>query len=416
MHDRKRYPGFKPTERALRVTTARIVQELTQPMPVAPSWNDFEWDVARAVAAMQGVSALLERQLVWRGPARWQEFLRDQREQGLKRDARVGALLAAIDESTRRENIPVVALKGSALRAYRVYQAGDRPMSDIDLLARAADFPAVSRALGTVGFTQAYTTRRHAVFSDCPLRPAHGFAEHIDNPLKIELHSCIAEALPVTSVDITARLWPATAPHGLHRYADTAALLAHLLLHCAGNMRAHALRLIQLHDVARLLPHLGADDWAQLLRPRSPADSPWWMLPPLLLAQRYAGAMVPSGVQDELQSSCPPWLARAARRFTLHEVSWSNLRIAAFPGIEWSRSLGESLSYARSRIAPDRAARAEVALWAQVYPQIQGIPWYEESHRARILRWVFSRPPRVQTMNSILAALAPEARPNICAS
>jgi hypothetical protein len=413
MQVRKRYPDFKPTERALRSTTTRLAQELVQPTPAAPSWDDFEWDIARAVAAMQGVSALLERHLIWRGPERWQAFLLDQREQGVKRDLRIAALIAALDECLRRENIPVVGLKGSALRVFRVYPVGDRPMGDIDLLAREADFPAVSRALDTLGFAAAYTTRRHAVFTDCPLRAAHDFGEHIDNPLKIELHSCIAEALPITTVDITARLWPAPAAAGMNPYQDTGALLAHLLLHCAGNMRAHALRLIQLHDIARLLPHMGADDWAKLLRPRRPADGSWWMLPPLLLAQRYAGALLPSDVHAELLACCPPRLARAARRFTLHEVSWSNLRIAAFPGIEWSQSFGESLRYARTRIIPDSEARAEVALWAQVHPQIQGIPWYEVPHMVRILRWVFSSPPRVQTMNSVLAALASEGRPSV---
>jgi hypothetical protein len=36
------------------------------------------------------------------------------------------------------------------------------------------------------------------------------------------------------------------------------------------------------------------------------------------------------------------------------------------------------------------------------------IPSYGESHRTRIARWVFSRPPRVHTMNSVMIAVADE--------
>ena len=41
--------------------------------------------------------------------------------------------------------------------------------------------------------------------------------------------------------------------------------MRHLLLHAAGNMRAHALRLVQLHDIALLAPRLDAAAWERLL-------------------------------------------------------------------------------------------------------------------------------------------------------
>ncbi len=50
-------------------------RELAQPGEAAPDWSDFEWQLARAVAAMHGVSPLLATQLKWQGPPRWQPFL-----------------------------------------------------------------------------------------------------------------------------------------------------------------------------------------------------------------------------------------------------------------------------------------------------------------------------------------------------
>ena len=63
----------------------------------------------------------------------------------------------------------------------------------------------------------------------------------------------------------------------------------------------------------------------------------WWMLPPLALAERYypgAIALPYFGVHR----SVPAPLRQMATRTTLTDVSWSNLRIAAFPGLCWSRS------------------------------------------------------------------------------
>jgi hypothetical protein len=86
-------------------------------------------------------------------------------------------------------------------------------------------------------------------------------------------------------------------------------------------------------------------------------------------------------------------------------VSLSNLRIAAFPGITWSRSVGEALSFARSRILPTREGLAEIDQMIETRPQYNQVRWYGEKHLMRILRWVFTRPPRVQTMITLQGAL-----------
>ena len=58
----------------------------------------------------------------------------------------------------------------------------------------------------------------------------------------------------------------------------------------------------------------------------------------------------------------------AARHETLTRVSWSNLRIHAFPGIYWSRSPLDAMRYARQRFIPDRTAIAELDVKVAAQP------------------------------------------------
>jgi hypothetical protein len=85
-------------------------------------------------------------------------------------------------------------------------------------------------------------------------------------------------------------------------------------------------------------------------------------------------------------------------------VSWSNLRIAALPGSEWARTPLELLRFAKSRVVPGRAALRDLSVAQQAHPAISQLRWYGVTHGERILRWLISRPPRVQTMVSVRAA------------
>ena len=48
-------PAFEVIDAALRTTTEALAREIVAPSGTAPAWSDFEWDVARAVAAMHGI-------------------------------------------------------------------------------------------------------------------------------------------------------------------------------------------------------------------------------------------------------------------------------------------------------------------------------------------------------------------------
>ena len=405
------FPSVSRIATALHEVTERLGRELGTPLAEAPEWTAFEWRIARAVAAMQGVSPLLRTNLRWQGPQGWQEFLEEQHLQSVKRRLLIEGLLQDIDCRARLANVGFVALKGAALHALGLYGPGERPMGDIDLLVRPDDIAAVSEVLKQCGYELAFDYRRHLSFqpkgSQTPT--AIRLGEHADNPVKIELHSKIAEQLPTTEVDITGFLIPDTMECGLNAYPSLSSLLTHLLLHAAGNTRAHALRAIQLHDISLLAKRFSSGDWKQFLSMAAGDDRMWWSFVPLALTARYYPSAIPTEVIGRLKSDCPWLLQVTTRRRQLTSVSWSNIRIAAFPGILWSRSGLEALEFMRRRIWPTREARSELEEGAAQIPQSSSVPWYGISHGARIMRWLFSRPPRVQTLLSVRAALASDA-------
>jgi len=401
-------PPLRKIDAALRGITEILAREITAPTGAPPPWDDFEWRIATAVVSMQGVSSILLDVLRWRGPDGWRSFLEQQRGHIARRHQKIVDLLAGIDALARRDGIALVALKGVALHSIGIYRPGERPMADIDLLAGDADAASAIRLLGECGYDVTVTTWRNWILEPRLRGTAAGggLGENADNLIKIEVHTSIRERLPISETDLTPFILPRAARAGLNAYPSAASLMLHLLLHAAGNMRANALRMIQLHDIALLAARLQDSDWEELLAARPDGQSLWWTVPPLRLTARYYPAALPSFVIDALGGECPWLLDRAARRQQLADVSWSNIRIHALPGIEWSRSAREALRFVSSRVWPSRYDRFELRHFATHHPGAAEVPWYGISQGARIMRWIFSRPPRVQTLLSVRAALA----------
>ena len=404
-------PPITVISEALRKTTEVLAHEIVRPRETAPEWTAFEWRIGRAVAAMQGISSLLYSGLRWKGPEGWRQFLCEQQNQTVRRQVQIASLLHGIDSRARREGVALVALKGAALLAKGIYSAGVRPMGDIDLLIRNEDANATARLLESCGYEIAFTSKRHQVFQPTVRKVPMAciLGEHVDNPIKIEVHTRIAEQLPVAAVDITQFIYPADVCAGLNPYASKVSLMMHLLLHAAGNMRACALRFIQLHDIALLAAQFEQDDWELLLAMRQGGRSLWWAFAPVVLTARYFPATIPPTILACLGVECPWLLLKLAARRQLTDISWSNIRIAAFPGIEWSRSPREAFDFMASRIWPSRKMRQELKVGAAEIPGVSSVPWYGISHGARMIRWIFSRPPRVQTILPVRAALAQES-------
>jgi hypothetical protein len=397
-------PEFSVIESSLRRTTERLTREIAEPQKHAPDWSEFEWAVARAVSSMHGISALLATRLQWNGPPSWNDFLHEQRVQTLACYDRVGHVLARLDRAARTAKLPYVALKGSAIREIGLHHPGDRPMGDIDLLVQPSDFEHTKAIINSVGYRTAHLARRHQTFLPVSASQPHSYGEHIDNPLRIELHARISERLPFDEVDITAQVWPADAQPGNNAYPNLVAMVRHLLLHVCGNLRANAMRFLQIYEIALLVRRLSSSDWATLMGP-DPRTNAWWQYPPLSLAARYMPGSVPESVLAEAATACHRRLRLRAERWEVSDVSWSNLRIRALPGIEWARTPVEGIRFAKNRVAPSRSALSELRDGVESSPSLRSSSWYKSSQLRRIFVWSFGRPPRVQTMASVRAAL-----------
>src|ERR1700722_14560244 len=132
-------PPLAFVQKALRLTTEPRARELAQPSPRAPDWSEHEWCIARAAASLHGISPLLAGCLRWHGPPGWRQFLEQQRTHTAARYAQIQTLLGQLESRSVASGVPFVALKGVALHRLGLYQPGDRPMADLDLLAAIAD-------------------------------------------------------------------------------------------------------------------------------------------------------------------------------------------------------------------------------------------------------------------------------------
>jgi hypothetical protein len=393
-------PPLKIVRAGLRRTTEAIASELAHPGGATPAWNDLEWRLAIAAAAAHGVSPLLWQSSGWMR-LRWRRFLEEQREHVAIRHARIAALLAQIDARARDAGLAMTPLKGAALHALGTYVPGDRPMADIDLLMDEDDIDAATRLMQETGYVQSFDHWRHRVFKPAAGSPPAVLGEHRDTPVNIELHTCIRERLPVSVIDITERIRPRNSEPGLNPYLSRNALLAHLLLHAAGNICGRSLRLMHLHDIALLARSMPPEEWVFLWQ----GGACWWALPPLRLVARYYKDAIPDVVLATLARDCPPLLRTASRRQTLTKVSCSGLRLHAFPGLEWSRSATDAARFIAGRIRPSAEKKRERADMARTQLWLHGRDWVTATQRKRIFTWLTRQVPRMDMMYVVRMAL-----------
>lgn len=396
-------PPLRNIQAALRKTSEALACELAHPTGNAPDWSESEWRIARAVAVLHGIASLLPHRVPWRGPAGWSRFLGEQASHTADRDVRISALLGTLDATARAAGVPFVALKGAALRAAGFYRIGERPMADLDLLVDATDAKLMARILEDMRFGQTAVTWKHRVFEASVHPGAAPFGEHSDNAIKIDLHVHIRELLPRRPVDVTDLILPLRPQPGLNPYRSAAALMIHLLLHAAGAILSRTLRLVQLHDLAVLSQRMSVEDWDEVLAVTGPPRGLWWALPPLRLVERYY-QVIPAHVLAAASAQCRGALLRIAGQRLLWEVSFSDMRRSAFPGIEWARSAGEALAYAAERTL----LSARILSGAPVAGATAAVAGVSAASTSRVppLRWMALRPLRPATLNAVRYAFA----------
>jgi Uncharacterised nucleotidyltransferase len=404
--DSNRMPPIALVQAALHRITESLAAELGDPGAGPPAWSELEWRLAPAVAAVHGISPLLAGVLRWQGPPHWASFLAEQRRHTLLRQQRIAELLATIDEHSRSAGIAIVALKGAALQMAGVYAAGERPMADLDLLVHPADAESAVAVLLALSYRDAGTTWKHQGFDPPNAEERALLGEHVDNPIKVDLHHRISERLPLTPTDLTDIVFPPHAQPGINAYPRAAALMAHVLAHAAGTMTHRGLRLIQLCDISRLARQMSAADWEDLLRLHAGNRRLWWAAPPLMLTARYFPDAIPHGALAHLERGCPWFLRQVMRRRKLADFSHSHLYIDPIPGIIWARSPAQALRYLGSRVFPSREQRAQMRVASKSGPLSAEPKWHRQSQVRRILQWLSSRPTRTESLQPVRAALS----------
>jgi hypothetical protein len=182
--------------------------------------------------------------------------------------------------------------------------------------------------------------------------------------------------------------------------------MIHLLIHAAGSMAYRALRLLHLHDIALVSSRMGGSDWDELVKQGQNMNRRWWALPPLQLTARYYPEAVPTDVLATLSNHCPWTLRHIVRHHRLSDVSLSYPWIEAFPGIGWSQSFAEIAEYIGGRIWPDKESMRQRELRVETDFVASETQWCRLSQRQRLLRWMTSRPLRVETLHAVRMALA----------
>jgi len=320
------------------------------------------------------------------------------------RQVRLDALLQLIDERARATGIAFVALKGATLHEMGLYDAGERPMADLDLFVSAADVKRTARILKAIGFHETTVTWKHRVFESDEVQPPATFGEHWRNGIKIDLHVQIREILPRHPVDLSDLILPSQPRSGLNPYRSRAALMAHLLLHAAGCITLRTLRLVQLHDMALLSTRMSPADWAQLTSLGARRRALWWAFSPLALVARYYRT-IPADVLSSAAADCSWSLRRWSRNRLLWQVSFSDLRRRVFPGIEWSQSAGEMLAYATERAVLAAQVLIRSNLPGHLAGEMDGIAARRgEDLPAR--GWLALRPARPAPLIAVRNALA----------
>jgi hypothetical protein len=391
-------PGRAELAAGLRQITESLAAEIETPTAVAPPWSEFQWGIARAVVAIHGIAGLLSRGLRWAEPG-WRHFLQSEVSETREQFRHIAAALEELHALSQNSGIPVVALKGLALHALGIYEPGERPMADIDLLVRSADVGGMEGLLARAGFVPRGVTWKHREFERV--------RDH--SRVKIDLHTRLAERIASREIRLADDAFAAVP--GVQGYASRLQLLRHLLLHAAGNMSTRSARAIQLHDIARVSAQLEPAEWSRFRS--DPWEQRWCFYPPLLLVDRYFPGVVDHGALAALAATCPPMLARVVKRQTLTDVSMSDPRQMALPELAWCASIGTLLRYAQLRLLPGRERTEGLRRLADTQGFGRGQRWFTMSQPARIATWLFRKPIRPATLHAVRRGLAHDVADSI---
>lgn len=309
---------------ALASVCATLADWLTTDQPQNPHWSAAAWQTFQLASRVHGVAPLLRKKLA---AVPWldefgQTWLDEQYQLNGQRLARMQTELQEILALFNRRQIPLLPLKGSVLAPLYYPDPAMRPMADLDVLIRPADFAASARLLVELGYRQETVHWKHTEFCKPDnRRVVSTTGEHPDNPRKLELHLHCRETFGGPTVELTELMWANAAPGTLlgqpALLPRPEALWLHLLVHATYHMWQGKGRLIHLYDLARLVPHLdNPQPWLEAVDGR-------FTYPALALLKKY----FPAAVEDSLLAAQHPCVSASFRQWvdSLDLVNTSHL-------------------------------------------------------------------------------------------
>jgi hypothetical protein len=273
---------------------------------------DLDWHYVLETSIRHAVSPLVHAALVEAAapdelaaliPGTIREELRSLYDMTGARSRRLYAELAEIARSFRRAGVDAVALKEIPLALNAFPELALRPIGDLDLLIRAADYESAVKALGGRGYEP-------VPLPELPFTRKYACAHHLrraEDEVWVDLQWNLAER----EFDLYGEgsftfdpelMWDAARPLVLGPDAVFAAprpepMLFHLCLHAEGHGYSE---IVLFADVAALL-HRETIDWDEVaaLAGRYDAESSVYYV--LLHAQRLLGAAVPDDALRRLE-------------------------------------------------------------------------------------------------------------------
>lgn len=250
------------------VTSALLALLRQAPGPQAAELEALrEGDWTRLVyrAKVHRVAPLIYRRLVTDGltsavPASALEFLRDESRRNWLRNIRIFRALGEILDALNLKGIPVMLLKGVHLAEVYYPDRALRPMGDIDIMVKFADYDEAAATLLLLGYALPGVESPTDLHVRYPRHAAMTNAQR----LTVELHRTFEPRERPTRIDLDP-IWDRARPLTVDGRPALALAPEDLLLHLCAHMAAQdcfATGLIALSDIAQVIDTSnGAMNW-----------------------------------------------------------------------------------------------------------------------------------------------------------
>jgi hypothetical protein len=359
-----------------------------------PALTDADVRELLRQAADNGISALLYQRLMTLAPALALptgalEHLRDVAVCSAAQSLQITRELAEILTLFRRQDIPVIVLKGAHLGHVVYRNMALRTMGDLDLMVRRHHLAEAERLLGGLGYVPQYDPLLQVDYT------RHQHTRPLGKPgaSRIDVHWSIARPTAPFHVDLEG-VWTRARPA---RIAGVEALVLSpedLLLHlCLHTSFDHQFRLglrasWDIHEVVR--HHHDEIDWDQLVRRAREWGIARYVHVTLRLVRDMLGADIPPAPLASLEPpDFPPVVVDWARRAIFTPEQSDSLSPSM--GRLWtSRRLGVKASVLLQSMMPSRLAMARIYRLPPGSPRIYlyyPLRWFDLLARYRRYAW-----------------------------